>query len=98
MQTRKSPREHLDHVTDHSPRRRSNDSNLVRKARDRTLPACFEEPLRRELLFELLESELQRPVPLWLQRLHQELVFAASFEKIQMAARQRRDPVLRLKF
>src|SRR5438045_3449992 len=73
-------------------------TGTARKPRERPLPRRFEQTLGSQFLFELLEGELQRTMPLGLQKFDEELVFAARFEYINPPARHHRNPVLRLEF
>ena len=51
--------------------------------------------LHSQFLFQLLESQLQRAMPLRFNRLDDELLFAARIVHIDTSARQHRDAVLR---
>src|SRR5439155_23400722 len=95
VQPRKPPREDLEHVGDHCAALRGDDADPRRKPRQRTLPRLLEQPLGGQLLLELLEGELQRAVPLQLQRLHLQLILAARFIHVDAAARQHRRAILR---
>jgi hypothetical protein len=98
VQAREAARENLDHVRDGGAARRGDDPDAPREARQRTLALGREEALGGQLLLELLEGQLQRAQSLRLQQFHQQLVFAAGFVDIDAAARQHRQPVLRLEF
>ena len=55
-------------------------------------------PFGGQLLLELLEGQLQRAQALRLERLHQQLVFAAGLVDVDAAARQHGQAVARLEF
>ena len=98
MQPGKAARENLEHVGDGGAARRGDDADAPRKARQGPLALGREQALGGQLLLELLESQLQRAQPLGLERLHQQLVFAARLVDVDAAARQHRQAVLRLEF
>ena len=62
------------------------------------LRAGSKQALRRQLLFQLLESELQSPHARRLQELHIELILPAGFVHAQAPASNHRQSVLRLEF
>ena len=96
VQAGKAARQDVDHVRDGRAARRGDDADAPRKARQRPFALRGEQPLGGQLLLELLEGQLQRAQALRLQRLHQQLVFAARLVDVDAAARQHRQPVLRL--
>ena len=98
VQSRETALQDLQHVGDHCPARRSHDADAPRKAWQRPFARRFEQALGRKFLLELLESKLQSAVSLRLEKLDQQLVFAARLEHVDAPARQHRYAVLRFEF
>ena len=86
----------MQHVRDGGAARRSDDADAPRKPRQRPLALSGEQPFGRELLLELLESELQRAEALRLDQFHQQLILAARFVNVDAPAREHGQPILRL--
>ena len=98
MQPREAARENLNEVGNGRAARRGDNSDAPRKARQRAFALGREQALGGQLPLELLESQLQRAHALRLERLHQQLIFAAGFVDIDAAARQHRQAVLGFEF
>ena len=81
-----------------APLGEADNSDDVGQYWQRFLARRVEQALRRQLLFQLLESELQGSHACRLQELHIELVFPARFVHAQAPASNHRQSVLRLEF
>ena len=89
MPPRTAPFEDLQHVADHGSGGRRYDADPFGQRGQRPLTARREETLSFQLLFQLLEGELQGAESLGFQGLHNHLQFAASVVVVDAAARQR---------
>ena len=100
VNTHVAPREpafqNLENVANHRSGRRRHDPDPLGQRRKRPFPGALEQPFGCQFLLQLLESQLQRAVPLRLDRFHDELHFAARIVHIDAPARQHRDAILRL--
>jgi hypothetical protein len=86
----------VQHVANHGAGGRGNNADAHGVHRQRTLADGGEQALGFELLLQLLEGELQRAEALRLDGFDDQLIFAARFVDVDLAARQHRDTLLRL--
>src|ERR1700686_1001141 len=98
MQPWKAPGKNMRDVADDRAGRGGHHTDPSRQTRNGTFSRGVEQALGCQLLLELLESKLQRTMALRLQRLHQELVFAAHLINVDVAARQHGNSVLGFEF
>jgi hypothetical protein len=96
VQPRKPPLDHVQKIADHRPvgdvtipiRRGSFGSARFRPAANN--------PSASSLLLQLLERQLQRPLPERLNRLDDQLILAPRLVHLHPPPRQQRQPVVRL--
>ena len=98
MGIRVSPPQHLDDVANRRAVERRDDADLARERRERPLPRRVEQPFRLQLLFQLLEGELQRAEAVRLEMLADQLIFALRLVDGYAAARDDAQSVGRLEF
>ena len=96
MEPRKAAGQDFGDIADHGARRRCHDADAPRETGDGAFASGVEQALGRQFLLELFKGELQRAMALRLDDFHQELILAAGFVDVDMAARQHRHAVLRL--
>ena len=91
-----APAEHGDDVADHRAGRAGHDADGARQRGQRPLARRVEKPLLLQLLLELLEGQLQRPLAPGFEFVDDELVLAPLGVEADPARGQRREPVARL--